>query len=1109
MGEREELELAIAAQESLRSVVGDAVVDATVAALRSQIDLLGGAAPGERKRKQVTVLFADVSGFTTSSEDMDAEEVADSVNVLWSRLDATIREFNGRVDKHIGDSVMGLWGADEAHEDDPEQAIRAALAMLEAVEKLVVDGHTRFAIRIGINTGPVILGEMGTTGEFTAMGNTVNIAARLESAAPIGGILVNHDTYRHVRGVFSVELQEPLAVKGVSEPLRTYIVSAVRPRAFRLQSRGVEGIETRMIGRESELSQLRDAFDSTVEEGRFRFVEVIGDAGIGKSRLLYEFEDWLRVQPTEFRLFKGRADRQHLAVPYGLARDIFYFRFEIEDDDPPDVVLAKLESGMADFMGAAPREEAHLIGHLIGLDLSDSDLLGGIIEDAKQLHDRAFRAITQLFIDVTAEMPAVILLEDIHWADQASLQLLRHLAATGAETPLFIVALTRPSLFERNVTWDEAMPGLTRISLNPLSDADSERLLEEILQKVQHIPEVVKSRIVSNVGGNPYYVEEVIKMMIEDEAIVLGEDVWRMEPIRLTDLRVPATLTGVLQARLDMLPFRQREVLERASIVGRIFWDGSIPPRDSSEHATEESHGAGEAAESLGELENKELIRSHDSPDFAGTNEYIFKHAILHDVTYESVLRSLRPGYHAWVAGWLAGRPEVKAYPAMIAHHYELADMPGEAARWYAEAAQRAQARFANDEAVEFYRSALESGSLEPTERVAMDRGLGEVLLLQARYDEALAAMETMLEHARDAGDIAGQARALSAMSAAQTRLGRGREALQTAEDAEKILRESSGHYEVELADVLNRIGGAHLRLGNMEDAERYGREALALATQAGHTKGLRGILSLLGAHSNGIGQHAAAAEYFGRGLELSREVGDRFGEGRALLNLGEVARLQGDFELAAKTSHEALVIQQDLGDRDQAALTKSNLGAAYLGMGRYEEAVSWLHEAEAEFSDSGASEHVSETYRLLAEGYLGLAKVDEALQHAKEALSLAGVDENPEHIGHAWRVLGKLADLRRSDVEVEVHGEPIQQNAAKCFRRSVAAFAAAGMERFRAFALWDWAAAEHAHDTEEERVAIWSEAREVLDRLGLSLFLTRIDAERQLAGAEQSPGRD
>lgn len=1102
MDEREQIEAAIAAQEALRGVLSDDIVDATVAALRGRMDALLGAGVVEKRRKQVTVLFADVSGFTRAAENMDAEDLADTVNALWHRLDAAIVEYNGRVDKHIGDAVMGLWGTDEAREDDPEQAIRAALAMQASIEELAsAAAASQLRLRIGINTGPVVLGEVGTTGEYTAMGNTVNVASRLENAAPVGGILINHDTYRHVRGVFSVEMQPPLEVKGMSEPLRTYIVKAVRPRAFRLETRGIEGVETRMVGREAELRRLQEALGRVIAGNQLTLFEVVGDAGIGKSRLLYEFEDWLRLQPAEIRLFTGRADRQHQGVPFALARDMFYSRFEIEDTDPPHLVLSKLESGVAHFLAEGAREQAHFIGHLLGLDMSSSEIIGGIIDDAKQLHDRALAAVTKLFLAVTREAPTVVLLEDIHWADLSSLQLVLHIAETCENSPILIVALARPSLFDRVPGWSEGLARVHRIHLVPLSEEESERLVLEVLQRLPSVPEIIRDRVVANAEGNPFYVEELIRMMIEDGVIITSDDVWRMEQDRLTDLQVPATLTGVLQARLDRLPSRERRTLERASVVGRIFWDGAIPPPASDTAPPAGSAVPSDLPQVLDALQGRELIRPHGSADFAGTSEFIFKHAILHEVTYEGVLKSLRRVYHAWVAEWLAARPEITAHPAMIARHYELAEAPDEAASWYARAARQAQGLFANDDAIAYFRLALRPENLDPAARVALNQGLGEVLMLQARYDEALEAIGAMLTDAQASGDVAGQARALHAMSTTHTRLGNSREALQTAEEAAGVLRRSDASFPTELADVLKRLGWAHLRLGHIDEARTHGEEALALAEDIEHHRGLRGTLNLLGALNAALGSYEQAAGYFERALRVTQDLGDRIGEGRALLNLGEVARLQGDFERAAAMSRQALAIQQELGDRDQRALTMSNIGAAHVGLKNYEQAVAELRRAGGEFTAAGASEHISETCRLLAEAYLGSGELAEATEEAKQALRHAAADENPEHIGHAWRILGRVAGALDQAIEVEWEGSTRTCDVTDCFETSLAVFTGAGMEADRALVLWDWAVVQLSRGDMEAGEARWREARAIFANLGLTFFEARMDAERQVLG--------
>lgn len=259
MSEAEQLQQAIAAQENLRGMVPDSVIDATIAALQKQLAELQ-AATTEQQRKQVTVLFADVAGFTAMSETMDVELVTGVMNEVWEALDAAILAHGGRIDKHIGDALMALWGTDTAHEDDAEEATRAALAMQAALAEFAATNAHPVAMRIGLNTGPVLLGQVGHNQEYTAMGDTVNLASRLETAAAHGTILISHATYNHVRGVFDVNELQPIIVKGKQEPVQVYEVERAKPRAFRMGRRGVEGVDTRMIGRDAELGMLQEAF---------------------------------------------------------------------------------------------------------------------------------------------------------------------------------------------------------------------------------------------------------------------------------------------------------------------------------------------------------------------------------------------------------------------------------------------------------------------------------------------------------------------------------------------------------------------------------------------------------------------------------------------------------------------------------------------------------------------------------------------------------------------------------------------------------------------------------------------------------------------------------
>src|SRR5437588_206972 len=415
------------------------------------------------QRRQLTVVFADFAGLLPLTEGQDAEDVSELMSELWPLVDGVVGEHGGTVDKHVGETLVALWGAREAREDDPERAVRAALAMQSAVAEFVASNlpHALAAhalaehahaereatarddiatgevagpphlMRVGVSTGLVLLGEVGATGEVTVTGDPVRLASRLLQAAPVGSVLVSHDTYRHVRGVFTVHPPDTLEAAGRSEPVQFYRVRYAKPRAFRVQTGGLEGVETRLVGRKGELRRMTDALETVFEEHELHVVTVVGDAGLGKSRLLYEFANWIELLPDNWYIFNGRAGEGAQGLPYALVRDMFSFRFEIQDSDPPEVARKKLEGGMLAMCKNTPEDEvlqrAHFIGQLIGFDYSASKHVSGILDDARQMRDRAFRYAGQFFSDISRDYPVAFYLDDIHWADDGSLDFIDYI----------------------------------------------------------------------------------------------------------------------------------------------------------------------------------------------------------------------------------------------------------------------------------------------------------------------------------------------------------------------------------------------------------------------------------------------------------------------------------------------------------------------------------------------------------------------------------------------------------------------------------------------------------------------------------------------------------
>jgi ABC-type transport system substrate-binding protein/class 3 adenylate cyclase len=725
---------AIAQLEAQREVLEDTVLEAALASMREKLaSLLGRNQPIERQRKLATLLFADIVDSTRIGLHMDPEEILEIMDQALKRLAGPIEENGGHVTRFMGDGFKAVFGFPIAHEDDAERAIRAGLQIhaiareygRQIEEKWGIGG---FQVRVGINTGLVVIGGV-TEAEDTVMGSPVNLAARLESAAPPGGVLVSHNTYRHVRGIFEVESMEPIQMKGFDDPIPTYLVKRAKPRALRVNTRGVEGIETRMVGRETELRYLQDAFHTILEDGEGQVLTVIGEAGIGKSRLLYEFQNWLELQAQTTYVFVGRARQEAQSLPYALLRDAFASYFNVRDDEPAGQAREKVETGFCEVFGSdeAGKLRAQFIGQLLGFDFGDSPVLRSALSNPQQLRNRALAFLGEYYSALTSREPVILFLEDVHWADDSSLDALNYL---GRRTPgqcFLILCLARPALFERRRFWGEGQTYHHRLDLSPLSTAESRKLVGEILQKVVQVPAALNELVIGEAEGNPFFIEELIKVLIEEGVIRKGDEHWQVSSEMLPEVKVPASLTGVLQARLDALSEIEKTVLQMASIVGRIFWDQAVAHLYA---ATHDDYREEAILNILRSLRDKELIFRREESTYAGAREYLFKHEVLREVTYETVLRKMRQVYHGRVADWLIENSAKRAgeVTGLIADHLERAGRRKEAVDYLLQAGDKARTLYAHQEAADHYQRSVQilrsMGKDESAAQVLMKLGL-------------------------------------------------------------------------------------------------------------------------------------------------------------------------------------------------------------------------------------------------------------------------------------------------------------------------------------------------------------------------------------------------
>jgi len=887
------------APASLQSMTQTISVD-QLNARRKQKDDQGTPGPDtpSDQQRQMTAVSVDVKDLAEIlyEKGADAERVRSAMDVLWSGLSDVAKTHGGAIHSHSGETGLFLWGRDRAREDDPENAIRATLLMRDKVladtRKVLGAGweptdENPLPFAAGITTGPVLLEREGDSGAYVASGAPITLAGRLKDAAPAGGITVAHETFTLVRGVFIFSQREPLRVRGRKDPVEVYLVTQVKPRAFRLRAQGIEGVETKMIGREIEFRLLQEALTLTLEDGETQVVTVVGEAGVGKSRLLFEFSNWTDLQEQTVWFFQARATQPSMLEPYSLTRDLFSFRFQILDSDPLAVVHKKFVEGVEQFLGKGSERKAYFIGQLVGFDFSSKPEIEAALKDGDAFRRTAQGYLGELFTTASRVNPVMIHIEDIHWADDRSLDLINNLVRDNIDLPLFVLCMARPSLYERRPQWGEGQRFHERIQLEPLSQLSSRRLVRELLKHVPEVPTALRDLIVDRADGNPFYIEELIKALIDDRVIVKGEEAWSIDSTRLSSVRVPATLTGVLQARLDTLPASLYQLLQRASVVGRIFWDAAAShlSRDSAGLKPAEVHAM------LEDLRDREMILQREESGFAGTVEYVFRHAILRDVTYETVIPRQRRAFHKLAGDWLLeiGGERARKHTLLVAEHYVRAEEPSLAAAQLAKTGERGILLATYDEAAAILQRArdLLVGTQHVEQRLGIESSLAHLESVRGNNAKSMEILKTVLEEARTLGNLLLQ------------------------------------------ANILGQLGRVAMWMYDEPVAVRYVGEALELSRKTGDSKALVFNLRQMG---NVLVQSepSKSAALDEESIELARKIGDKAQEAHGLNSLAIAYQLTGDAKKAMATFQQSLDLNRALGARLNEAMVLGNMAGLH-----------------------------------------------------------------------------------------------------------------------------------------------------------------------------------
>jgi class 3 adenylate cyclase len=933
--------------------------------------LLSEAQPTVREeRKIVTVLFADLVGFTSHAERLDPEDVRAMLSPYYARLRQELERHGGTVEKFIGDAVMAVFGAPVAHEDDPERAVRAALAIRDWVRE-----DDRLQVRVAVNTGEALvsLGVRLSEGEGMVAGDVVNAAARLQSAAPVNGILVGETTYRATRQAIDYAQAGAVEAKGKEQPIPVW--EAVHARA-RFGVDVPHEARTALVGRERELNVLRDALARVREEHSPQLVTLVGVPGIGKSRLLYELYQIVESEPELISWRQGRSLPYGEGVSLWALAEMVKAQAGILETDAVEDVDAKLAATVAQVV-SDPADAEWVLRHvraLVGLS-GDEASLGG------DRRPEAFAAWRRFFEALAEQRPLVLVFEDLHWADDGLLDFVDHFVDWASGVPILVVASARPELLERRPGWGGGKPNATTLSLSPLADDDAARLIASLLGR-SVVEAGEQAELLDRIGGNPLYAEQYVQMLAERS----GEE----------ELPLPESIHGIVGARLDALPSQEKQLLQDAAVIGKVFWPGAVA-------ALSGSSGLFVLEERLHALERKQFARRERRSSVAGETQYAFLHVLLRDVAYGQIPRAARIRKHADAAAWIEslGRPEDHA--ETLAHHYlsalelaravgqETSELAPRARAALAEAGDRARRLNAYAAALRFYGEALDLWA-EDAHRQRADL-LFRLALTMFEADEE--GRDEALERARAALlAVADRARGAEAEALlAQFWWVRG--------DRDRCFEHlSRGHELVRdappspgKARVFSQLARFRTLAGEFDSAEAS--EALDLAERFGLDEIRAHALMTLATgriHAGDLGGRADAE----RGLEIALAGNLLPAAVRAYSILATLADAEGNLREALRLGLEAEKVSTRLGEAS-LRWTRGNLISLWLELGEWDECRSAADEFLAQ-SQSGTP-HYHDSSALRARAFLRAAHgdVDGALNDAAAGLARAREVKDPQ----------------------------------------------------------------------------------------------------------------
>jgi class 3 adenylate cyclase/tetratricopeptide (TPR) repeat protein len=980
-----ELQQAINAQEALRESLGEDVVDATIAAIREKLAKLSSAT--SKERKLVTCLFCDVVGSTRLAAERDPEEVLRIIDGALMEMRAAVERFGGNVSRYMGDGVLAFFGAPRALEGHAEQAIRAGLEIQSRMDKYAAQLNeeyriSEFKVRIGINSGYVVAGNVdGAAGEYTVIGDTVNIASRLEEAAPPGGVVVGENTFRLAGGGdhFDVESWGKIEIKGEPEPVGVYQILKLRTQG---KARKTVFARGPLAGREPELKLLKERFEALISNRRTQVVLIEGEAGIGKSRLRQEFVAWLAQVYPDAQVWLGRGFSYTHQTPYALAGSLIRSALGIFEADNADLRREKLEEASRQIS----KEQIHGLAAILALKYPDDSI--SELEPQARRH-AIFAAFKSFCVNHADGAPLVLVFEDIHWADDISLDLLEFLVEEAQHELIYCLMLTRPVAEVRGKHLDlerqMSADSYCAIQLGYLTPHQTGSMIFSLLSSTNVSDDIIQP-IQSVTRGNPFFIEELISSFKEDGTLEAINGGWRMAR-SLEEIQVPETVQGVLADRIDRLEPDLKRVIQHAAIIGRTFWQELL---NNLVNQNIEPH--------LSSLADQEFVERHGRAVLVQDWEWIFRHVLMQEVAYASVLKEVRRDVHRKIAQLLEqhGADRLDELTPALAFHFEQGQVWSKAIVYLAQAADRSKGIYALREAAGFLNRAVRLAENNPE---AVDQqtllnlleNRGEVRGLEGEFAGAAEDLNRVLESARREADKPRERDLLISLGLIYRRADDYENAMEYLGQGLDTVREMGDRRGA--ADVLYHLGSVVWSQGDNVRSTAFHEEALQISRDLG----LRDLVAVQALHGRAeaywfSAKPQKAVDLFIESLELARQIGDKSYEAE---NLQTIAMMHdgmygmAEYEHVRKYANESLVISQEAHLHWHAVTALLTLGSNFIGMEDFQQGIDYLVLAIDQAKNIGALRLVSIGLDMLGNYYQALNLFNHAEMVHSEALEI------------------------------------------------------------------------------------------------------------------------